>query len=76
MITGLYFRQYLLFENKFNLIKIFSIDVLNSIFYLVIVLFVCYNNTQILFSLIFLIYSIYNFIIFFVYFLNHKYIKN
>ena len=76
MITGLYFRQYLLFENKFNLIKIFSIDVLNSIFYLVIVIFVCYNNTQILFSLIFLIYSIYNFIIFFVYFLNHKYIKN
>ena len=75
MIIALYFRQVLLFKNKIKFQKIFLIDVINSLVYLIIVLSVCYLNLKILFSLIFLIFSIYNFSMFCLYFYIDKYIE-
>jgi len=73
MVIALYFRQYLLFRNKSNLHKIFVIDVLNSLIYLFIILFVCFINLQVFFSFIFLIFSIFNFFIFSMYLYFEKY---
>ena len=73
MISALYIRQVLLFKNKFKLQKIFLLDILNSLSYLLIVLTICFLNIKIMFSLIFFIFSIYNLLIFFLYFCIDKY---
>ena len=65
MISGLYYRQLLLFKSIFYIKRIFNLDILNSAVYIIIVSFVALNAELIYFPYIFLIFSIYNFIIFF-----------
>lgn len=67
MISALYYRQLLLFKKNFGMKKVFNIDILNSIVFIVIVFITASKLDLIYFSTIFLVYAIYSFLIFIYY---------
>lgn len=67
MILALYYRQTLFFKKNFDVKKVFNIDILNSIVFIVIILIVSFKLDLIFFSTTFLVYAVYNFLIFIYY---------